>query len=102
MEPLIANLILPWFGGSASVWLACLVFFQLALLGEYLLAHLLARPLHDPGDPLYGLSVSNWVLAAEDTCFFRDPLLKDAKAIAVPQELRPWTEDYSNLWKVLD
>lgn len=43
VEPLIAKAILPWFGGSAAVWMACLLFFQAALLAGYLYAHLLAR-----------------------------------------------------------
>src|SRR5271154_1826097 len=38
IEPLIAKLILPWFGGSAAVWATCLVFFQTALLLGYLYA----------------------------------------------------------------
>ena len=42
IEPLIAKMILPWFGGSAAVWMACLLFFQTALLCGYLYAHLLA------------------------------------------------------------
>jgi hypothetical protein len=41
LEPLIAKMILPWFGGSAEVWIACLLFFQAALLAGYLYAHLL-------------------------------------------------------------
>ena len=43
VEPLIAKIILPWFGGSASVWMVCLLFFQAALLGGYLLAHVMAN-----------------------------------------------------------
>jgi len=39
IEPLIAKMILPWFGGSAAVWTTCLLFFQVALLGGYLYAH---------------------------------------------------------------
>ncbi len=35
VEPLLAKLILPWFGGSAAVWATCLVFFQVALLLGY-------------------------------------------------------------------
>src|SRR3984885_1377681 len=38
-QPLIAKLILPWFGGSAAVWTSCMLFFQLALLGGYAYAH---------------------------------------------------------------
>lgn len=43
VQPLIAKLILPWFGGVAEVWAVCLVFFQTVLLLGYLYAHLLAR-----------------------------------------------------------
>jgi SAM-dependent methyltransferase len=43
IQPIIARLILPWFGGAASVWSACLLFFQLVLLLGYLYAHLLVR-----------------------------------------------------------
>ena len=39
VQPMIAKFILPWFGGSAAVWTACLVFFQGALLLGYFLAH---------------------------------------------------------------
>ena len=42
VQPLIAKVILPWFGGSAAVWLTCMLFFQVALLGGYYYAHLLA------------------------------------------------------------
>lgn len=46
VQPLIAKLILPWFGGSAAVWTSCMLFFQLALLGGYAWAHWLSeRPL---------------------------------------------------------
>jgi SAM-dependent methyltransferase len=45
IEPLFAKLILPRFGGAASVWAACLVFFQCALLLGYLYADLTSRRL---------------------------------------------------------
>lgn len=38
-----ARAILPWFGGGAAVWTACLVFFQAGLLLGYLYAHALTR-----------------------------------------------------------
>src|SRR5690348_2569666 len=41
VEPIIAKMILPWFGGVAAVWAVCLVFFQTMLLLGYLYAHLL-------------------------------------------------------------
>lgn len=43
IQPMIAKTILPWFGGSAAVWTTCLLFFQIALLGGYLYAHLAIR-----------------------------------------------------------
>lgn len=45
VQPLIARLILPWFGGSAAVWAACMLFFQVVLLLGYLYAHWIARRL---------------------------------------------------------
>jgi len=39
VQPLIAKLILPWFGGSAAVWTSCMLFFQMALLAGYGYAH---------------------------------------------------------------
>ena len=43
VQPIIAKLILPRFGGSVAVWATCLVFFQAALLLGYALAHHLVR-----------------------------------------------------------
>ena len=43
VQPLIARLILPWFGGSAAVWTTCMLFFQLVLLGGYAYAHGLGK-----------------------------------------------------------
>ncbi|HEY4361617.1 MAG TPA: fused MFS/spermidine synthase [Bryobacteraceae bacterium] len=43
VQPLIAKFILPWFGGSAAVWSAALLFFQLLLLAGYFYAHCLIR-----------------------------------------------------------
>src|SRR5438477_544943 len=43
VQPLIAKFVLPWFGGSAAVWSAVLLFFQLLLLAGYLYAHCLIR-----------------------------------------------------------
>src|SRR5579872_1701192 len=43
VQPLIAKIILPWFGGSAAVWAAALLFFQLSLLAGYVYAHALIK-----------------------------------------------------------
>ena len=55
VEPLIAKVILPWFGGVAAVWTVCLLFFQVALLLGYLYAHLLTRS--------FGRRAQGWVHA---------------------------------------
>lgn len=43
VQPIIAKIILPWFGGSAAVWTTCLLFFQMVLLLGYLYAHAVVR-----------------------------------------------------------
>ncbi len=43
VQPLASKLILPWFGGSAAVWITCMLFFQSGLLLGYSYAHCLAR-----------------------------------------------------------
>ncbi|MEK7705512.1 MAG: fused MFS/spermidine synthase [Myxococcota bacterium] len=45
VQPIAGRMVLPWFGGSASVWNACLVFFQTTLLFGYLYAHWLNEKL---------------------------------------------------------
>lgn len=43
VQPIVAKQILPWFGGTASVWTVCVVFFQAVLLAGYAYAHALTR-----------------------------------------------------------
>src|ERR1700756_294558 len=43
VEPIAGRQLLPVLGGSAAVWITCLVFFQTALLLGYAYAHGLAR-----------------------------------------------------------
>jgi SAM-dependent methyltransferase len=43
VQPVIAKIILPWFGGSAAVWTTCLLFFQMILLLGYLYSHAVVR-----------------------------------------------------------
>jgi SAM-dependent methyltransferase len=43
VQPMIAKMILPWFGGTAAVWATCLLFFQTVLLLGYAYAHGLVR-----------------------------------------------------------
>lgn len=39
IQPMIARAILPWFGGSATLWTVAVLFFQLVLLAAYAYAH---------------------------------------------------------------
>jgi SAM-dependent methyltransferase len=43
VQPLIAKIILPWFGGTASVWTICMLFFQVLLLAGYVYSHAYVR-----------------------------------------------------------
>lgn len=45
VQPVLAKYILPWFGGSATTWTVCLLFFQLALLAGYAYAYALTAPI---------------------------------------------------------
>jgi SAM-dependent methyltransferase len=60
VQPVIAKIILPWFGGSAAVWTVCMLFFQLVLLLGYLYAHAVIRYLK----PRMQMVVHTVVLAA--------------------------------------
>ncbi|MEN6466162.1 MAG: fused MFS/spermidine synthase [Syntrophaceae bacterium] len=41
VQPIIAKILLPWFGGAAAVWITCMLFFQVVLLAGYIYAHIL-------------------------------------------------------------
>ncbi|HZT33616.1 MAG TPA: fused MFS/spermidine synthase [Bryobacteraceae bacterium] len=43
VQPILAKAVLPWFGGSAGVWTACMMFFQVVLLAGYGYAHAIRR-----------------------------------------------------------
>ncbi len=45
VQPMFSRMVLPLLGGTPAVWNTCMVFFQAALLGGYLYAHLRARRL---------------------------------------------------------
>ncbi|MBU3003312.1 hypothetical protein [Paraglaciecola arctica] len=45
IQPIISKTILPWFGGGASVWTTCMLFFQFFLLVGYIYAYVLTKTL---------------------------------------------------------
>ncbi|WP_439517572.1 spermidine synthase [Hydrogenophaga sp.] len=51
IQPIVAKMILPWFGGSSSVWTLCMVFFQVELLVGYAYVHLVHEKLSPRRQP---------------------------------------------------
>lgn len=49
VQPMIAKFILPWFGGTSSVWTTCMLFFQVALLLGYCYSHFVTKRLSHKG-----------------------------------------------------
>ncbi|NQY65557.1 MAG: hypothetical protein HRT38_17965 [Alteromonadaceae bacterium] len=43
IQPILAKMALPFFGGGAAIWTACMLFFQLFLLLGYLYSHYLTK-----------------------------------------------------------
>src|SRR3989338_1351232 len=43
IQPIISKYILPWFGGSSSVWTTAMLFFQALLLFGYTYAYIISR-----------------------------------------------------------
>ena len=52
IQPIVAKMILPWFGGASSVWSVCLVFFQVELLLGYAYVHWLHEKVAARRQPL--------------------------------------------------
>ena len=52
IQPIVAKMILPWFGGSSSVWSTCIVFFQSVLLLGYGYVHWLHEKVSKARQPL--------------------------------------------------
>jgi hypothetical protein len=91
IEPVIAKMILPWFGGSANVWTTCLLFFQIVLLLGYLYAHAVVRYLRPKAQIALHiglLAASLWALPAIPAATWKpigseDPALRILGLLAV-------------------
>jgi SAM-dependent methyltransferase len=57
VQPIIGKMILPWFGGSASVWTTCMLFFQVLLLLGYFYSHWIVRFLSPRSQSLLHVSL---------------------------------------------
>ncbi len=53
VQPIIARCILPWFGGSPSVWTTCMLFFQVLLLAGYAYSHWLIDRVKPGGQAVF-------------------------------------------------
>jgi hypothetical protein len=107
--PVIAKIILPWFGGSAAVWTTCLLFFQLVLLLGYSYAHAVVRYLKPKTQMLVHGALL--LLSAASLPIYPHPEWKPS-GTEPPSRLSPsgadgrasvrlWTDDYSNLFHIL-
>lgn len=81
VQLIIAKIILPWFGGVASVWTTCMLFFQVTLLLGYLYAHGLGAGVlaayGRPGDVYRFYEINPLVVKVAETEF---SYLKDTAA----------------------
>ncbi|NBX54972.1 MAG: hypothetical protein EBQ82_02595 [Betaproteobacteria bacterium] len=57
VQPMMGKMILPWFGGAASVWTACMLFFQALLLLGYCYTHWTMRYLSPQRQSLVHLAL---------------------------------------------
>ena len=64
VQPIIAKMILPWFGGTSAVWSTCMLFFQVVLLLGYVYAHWLNRKLNPRRQAVAHIAVLAISLAA--------------------------------------
>jgi hypothetical protein len=61
----------------------------------------LAMQISDDGDTEDYFSASDWILVSSDRTLFKDPLFKTSTLAKTQPGLRPWTDDYSNLIRIL-
>ena len=64
VQPVLAKFILPWFGGSATTWTVCMLFFQLALLAGYGYAYALTAPIRPRTQALLHIGLLGLALLA--------------------------------------
>jgi hypothetical protein len=61
-----------------------------------------AIAIENDSDDDNAISVAKWVLVTRNSRFLKLPLLaKDEIPIISPPGLRPWTDDYNNLFRIL-
>lgn len=84
VQPIIARYILPWYGGSPSVWSACMLFFQLGLVVGYGYAHLLVSAFRERRALQIGIHFALVVLAVVTLPITPDPAMKPGSDETMP------------------
>lgn len=76
IQPLMGKALTPQFGGGASVWVTCMVFFQTMLLAGYLLAHAISRlPARRQAGAWIALAAATWGLVLWNASVSGHPFL---------------------------
>ncbi len=60
-----------------------------------------AMEVSDDADAATATYATDWVLFSDDPTFFTNPLLKEAELLQPQPGVEPWTDDYSNLFRIL-
>ena len=84
VQPVIARMILPWYGGSSSVWSTCMLFFQVGLVIGYGYAHLLVTVLGNRRYLQVGVHLAFVAIAITNLPITPDPELKPIASGASP------------------
>lgn len=129
VQPMIARMILPWFGGGAAVWITCMLFFQVGLLAGYAYSHssirflsprsqafvhillliisLLLLPVMPdaglkPPEVHHPLGRILWLLLTSHEDLSENPFFRgQGAALQARPGIRAWSDDYSNLFQIL-
>ncbi len=78
-EPFLGKVLTPRFGGGASVWIVCMLFFQVVLLGGYAYAHVLSQRMESRRQSRWHISLLWATLALMGWAWLRhgNPLIAD-------------------------
>jgi spermidine synthase len=85
IQPMISKMILPVFGGGASIWLTALIFFQAMLMVGYVSSHLTARRLRPVGQVFYqaGITLLALLFVPVTVRFLQTPLAPTLKILLI-------------------
>jgi spermidine synthase len=81
VQLIMGKKLLPWFGGTAAVWAACMVFYQVLLLAGYAYAHAIAKrlTLRDQAKAHLGLLALSAMLLIALTLGWKSPIIPSAE-----------------------